>query len=175
MGESTLAMRPTVNCFGWVMANPRQARHIVLVACVMGALSALAAQSFAYLTRPSNPVLAPGDALRISKVDGGGTLLTLHYRSARSTYCTRQSGDLVITNDAEWDGRPMSGYYTLSFGQNGPGMYYGTSDEYVLWRYIPPGIPVKKWQYILRVRHECQPWGLIHWNYTSEPQEVVIP
>ena len=99
----------------------------------------------------------------------------LHYLSVRSRWCTRQVAELVTTHNAEWDDRRLPGYYGLSFNQNGPGMYYGTSDEYVLYRYLPPDVPSGKWEYIYRVRHECAPWGLVHWNYTSPAREIEIP
>ena len=51
----------------------------------------------------------------------------------------------------------------------------GTQDEYVLWRYLPPGLPVKTMHYVVRVRHECKPWGLIHWMWVSPPREIVLP
>ena len=176
MGESSFTVvRPNVTCTGWVRQNPAQARNIVLHCIMLGAFVAGALQAFIWWSRPSVPKLAPGDSARVARVEGGGHMITLHYLSARSAWCTRQVAELASTDEASWDGRAMKGYYGLSFNHNGPGLYYGTTDEYVLYRYLPPGVPSGKWEYFIRVRHECAPWGLIHWNYTSPPREIIIP
>ena len=141
----------------------------------MGALFGIVCQVFVSLTEPANPTMFPGDALRLSKDAYGGVMAKMHYYSARSEYCTRQTGEIIFTMDADWDGKKMPGYYSLAFGQNGPGINIGTSDEYVLYRWMPPGLPKGKWTYVMRVRHECAPWGLVHWPYTSPAREIEIP
>lgn len=173
MGEST----HTVNfaCFSWVKHNRSATWHILLTALIIGAVIGISFRVFVMLTEPINPRLAPGDPIRVASVQGGGFLLSLHYVSARTAWCNRQTSELLFTRNAEWDGRKMRGYYALAYNMNGPGMYYGTADEYVLYRYLPAGIQPGTWQYILRVRHECAPFGLVHHTYSSEAVDIVIP
>lgn len=176
MVEISLAVKqPSTSCLGWARRNPGPFKHLMVHCAAFGIIAATTLQGFIYFTRPAIPQLAPGESVRVDRVESGGHLITLHFISARSVWCTRQVAELVSTSNARWEGEDKMGYYGLAFNQNGPGMYYGTSDDYVLYRYLPPGVPLGKWEYIVRVRHECAPWGMIHWNATLPPAEIDIP
>jgi hypothetical protein len=122
--------------------------------------------AFVSATEPVNPTLAPGSqSVTITRQPDGAMTLRLHYLSKPSPLCVRQWTEVMYLG---------SHFYTIASGTSGRGTGRGSVDYHV-YRYVPAGLPAGDWSIVLRVRHECEPAGLVHWNYVSEPVTIRVP
>lgn len=152
-------------CWGMVRHRRREAAVPLIVAAVLGTVIALGFWAFVTITKPVVPTLAPGDdAVVITPLPTGGAIVRLHYLSRHSPRCARQWTEIMQLGD--------NSFFTLATGMSGQGLGTG-SEDYFVYRYLPPGLQPGTWKLQLRVRHECEPLGLVHW--VSRDPVVDIP
>ena len=160
-------MAEVTTCLGLLRHQPREAVKPLIWAAIVGVALAIGFWWFVALTKPVNPALTMDrDAVSVVALPGGGAMLKLHYLSKPSSYCARQWTEIMQRGENE--------FFTLATGMSGRGLGTGSEDYYV-YRYLPPGLASGPWRLSMRVRHECEPLGLVHWVSASPPVTVIVP
>lgn len=122
---------------------------------------------YATLTAPMNPVLVGAPA--VWRGAEGTVYIKINYVSQATPHCLR-----FVQYNLVRDFPDRRAYVSLGTALTGKTLRGSVYDFDVL-RWVPADFPPGQWYMLARLHHECEPAGLVTWDFTMEPVLIDIP